>query len=97
MPEDFDAAEQTTGVLIVEGRDLRLVCDPSCAAAVRNGTVREGDAEGVRRRFYLPITDLEVVSPDHVVTFAGGVLQPLTICNGDPTGSCPTAVREIPW
>jgi hypothetical protein len=39
---------------ILDGRDLRLVCDPSCAAAVRNGTVREGDAEGVRRRFYLP-------------------------------------------
>ena len=45
---------QACSALIVDGRDLRLVCNPSCAAAVRNGTVREGDAEGVRRRFYLP-------------------------------------------
>jgi hypothetical protein len=53
MPEDLDAAEQTTVVFcfIVDGRDVRLVCDASCVAAVRNGTVREGDAEGVRRRF----------------------------------------------
>ena len=33
---------------------------------------------------HLP-ADLEVVPPDHVVAFTGGLLQPLSICHGDTT------------